>query len=288
LAQQGPADNGAGRAAVIIPAALSIAGSDSSGGAGLQADLKTFSALGVYGATAVTAVTAQNTMGVTAVHNVPADIISAQIAAVFSDLSIRAVKTGMLGGESGVLAVAEGLERWARGTPIVVDPVMVSTSGSRLLEKGAEAALVARLFPLAALVTPNLLEAAALLNTQPARNGHEVKEQGTRLLGLGARAVLIKGGHAAGDEATDYFYSGSGFRAYSAPRIVTKNTHGTGCTLASAIAAYLVKGLPMEEAIAEAKAYLQGAIERAANLALGAGAGPVAHFYRQTRASETP
>ena len=145
------------------PAALSIAGSDSSGGAGLQADLKTFSALGVYGATAVTAVTAQNTKGVTAVHNVPPDMISAQIAAVFSDLSIRAVKTGMLGGEAGVLAVAGGLEQWAHGIPIVVDPVMVSTSGSALLEKGAEAALVARLFPLAALITPNLLEAAALL-----------------------------------------------------------------------------------------------------------------------------
>lgn len=264
------------------PAALSIAGSNSSAGAGLQADLKTFSALGVYGATAVTAVTAQNTKGVFAVHNVPPDMISAQIAAVFSDLSIRAVKTGMLGGEAGVLAAAGGLEQWARGVPIVVDPVMVSTSGRALLEKGAEAALVARLFPLAALITPNLLEAAALLNLQPAANESEVREQAARLLGLGPRAVLIKGGHATGGEATDFFFDGSKFRAYSAPRIATENTHGTGCTLASAIAAFLVKGLTMEDAIAQAKAYLQGAIERASDLNIGAGSGPLPHFYRQT------
>lgn len=267
---------------MTTPAALSIAGSDSSAGAGLQADLKTFSALGVYGATVVTAVTAQNTTGVTAVHNVPADIISAQIAAVFSDLWIRAVKTGMLGGEAGVLAVAEGLERWARRVPIVVDPVMVSTSGAALLEQGAEAALVTRLLPLAALVTPNLLEAAALLGVRPAAGEGEAREQAARLLAFGPRAVLIKGGHAEGADATDYFYDGAIFRAYSAPRIATKNTHGTGCTLASAIAAFLVKGLAMQDAIAEAKAYLQGAIERASDLDIGAGAGPLPHFHRQT------
>jgi hydroxymethylpyrimidine/phosphomethylpyrimidine kinase len=264
---------------MTTPAALSIAGSDSSAGAGLQADLKTFSALGVYGATVVTAVTAQNTMGVTAVHNVPAEIISAQIGAVFSDLSIRAVKTGMLGGEAGVLAVAEGLERWARRVPIVADPVMVSTSGAALLEQGAEAALVARLLPLAVLVTPNLVEAAALLGVRPATDGGEAKEQAVRLLGLGVRAVLIKGGHAEGGEATDFFYDGVTFRAYSAPRIATKNTHGTGCTLASAITAFLVKGLAMQDAIAKAKAYVQGAIERASDLDIGAGAGPLPHFY---------
>ena len=221
-------------------------------------------------------------MGVTAVHNVPAGMISAQIGAVFSDLSIRAVKTGMLGGEAGVLAVAEGLERWARRVPIVVDPVMVSTSGAALLEQGAEAALVTRLLPLAALVTPNLLEAAALLGVRPAADGGEAKEQAARLLARGPRAVLIKGGHAEGGEATDYFYDGATFRAYSARRIATKNTHGTGCTLASAIAAFLVKGLAMQDAIAEAKAYLQGAIERASDLDIGAGAGPLPHFYRQT------
>ena len=264
------------------PAALSIAGSDSSAGAGLQADLKTFSALGVYGATVVTAVTAQNTKGVTAVHLVPADIVSAQIDAVFSDLAVTAVKTGMLGGGEAIRAVAAGLERWASAIPIVVDPVMVSTSGSRLLEADAEAALATRLIPLAALITPNLEEAAALLNLGAAQNESEAKEQAARLLGLGPRAVLLKGGHAAGPDAIDLFYDGSKFRSYSAPRIATGNTHGTGCTLASAIAAFLVKGLPMEEAIAEAKAYLQGALERASDLRIGAGAGPVSHFYRQT------
>lgn len=262
------------------PAALSIAGSDSSAGAGIQADLKTFSALGVYGATAVTAVTAQNTQAVMAVHYIPANIVSAQIEAVFSDMSVKAVKTGMLGPEEGVLAVAEGLERWARDIPIVVDPVMVSTTGIRLIEKSAEEALVNRLLPMAALVTPNLLEAAALLNSRPAENESEAKEQAEGLLALGPRAVLIKGGHAQGPDATDLYYDGVRFRAYSAPRLAAKNTHGTGCTLASAIAAFLVKGLPLEEAIAEAKAYLQGAIERAGSLDIGSGAGPLAHFYR--------
>jgi len=262
------------------PAALSIAGSDSSAGAGLQADLKTFSALGVYGATVVTAVTAQNTSGVTAIHLVPASIVSAQIDAVFSDLSIMAVKTGMLGSEEAILAVAGGLERWSGGIPIIVDPVLVSTSGSRLLEKSAEAALVSRLFPLAALITPNRHEAAALLNSQVAENESEARAQAGRLLALGPRAVLLKGGHAAGPSAVDWFFDGSKLRAYSTPRIATKNTHGTGCTLASAIAAYAVKGLPMEEAIAEAKAYLQGAIEHAGDLDIGTGAGPVSHFYR--------
>ncbi|MGO8953542.1 MAG: bifunctional hydroxymethylpyrimidine kinase/phosphomethylpyrimidine kinase [Rhodomicrobium sp.] len=262
------------------PAALSIAGSDSSAGAGLQADLKTFSALGVYGATVVTAVTAQNTSGVTAVHLVPASIVSAQIDAVFSDLSIKAVKTGMLGSEEGIIAAAGGLERWAGGIPIVVDPVLVSTSGSRLLAKGAEAALISRLFPLAALVTPNLQEAAVLLNARVAENESEARAQAGRLLAFGPRAVLLKGGHAAGPSAIDWFYDGSKFRTFCTPRIATKNTHGTGCTLASAITAYTVKGLPMEEAIAGAKAYLQGAIERAGDLEIGAGAGPVSHFYR--------
>jgi hydroxymethylpyrimidine/phosphomethylpyrimidine kinase len=264
-----------------IPVALTIAGSDSSAGAGLQADLKTFSALGVYGATAVTSVTAQNTTGVSAVHNVPADVISAQIEAVFADLNVRAVKTGMLGCWTGVVAVAETLEARAKDIPIVVDPVMVSTSGSVLLEPGAAAALKSRLFPLAALITPNLLEAAELLDLPPAVTEAEMREQASRLLAIGPRAVLIKGGHALGGEATDFFYDGSTFRAFTTPRIETKNTHGTGCTLASAIAACLVKGLSMEDAIAGAKAYLQVAIMNAAGLELGSGPGPVAHFYRQ-------
>ncbi len=261
-------------------AALSIAGSDSCAGAGLQADLKTFSALGVYGATAVTAITAQNTLGVSKVCLVPADMIAAQLDAVFSDLSIAAVKTGMLGGEDAIEAVASGLERFARDTPVVVDPVLVSTSGSRLLDKGAERALAERLFPLATLITPNLHEAAALLDLPVAQSREEIERQAQRLLAFGPSAVLIKGGHGAGAGATDIFFDGAVFRAYSAPRIATKNTHGTGCTLASAIAAFLVKGVALQGAIAEAKAYLQKAIEHADELHIGAGAGPVFHLWR--------
>ncbi len=264
-------------------AALTIAGSDSSAGAGIQADLKTFSALNVYGATVVTAVTAQNTQGVTAVHPIPGGNIAAQLDAVFSDLCILAVKTGMLGGADAAIATAGGLEKWAAGIPIVVDPVLVSTSGARLLERDAEKVLTGKLFPLAALITPNLHEAAALLGESAAQSETEARHQAQRLLAFGPRAVLIKGGHATGTEATDLYYDGSAFRSYCAPRIATKNTHGTGCTLAAAITAFLVKGLPMEEAILQAKTYLQGAIERADDLNIGAGSGPVSHFYRQWR-----
>jgi hydroxymethylpyrimidine/phosphomethylpyrimidine kinase len=260
--------------------ALSIAGSDSSAGAGIQADLKTFSALGVYGATVITAVTAQNTARVTAVHIIPSAILAAQIDAVFSDLSIKAVKTGMLGGTGAVEAVADGLARWAADIPVVVDPVMVSTGGSLLLEKGGEAALRQRLMPLATLITPNLHEAAALLNAAVATDEEQAKVQAAQLLKLGPRAVLIKGGHAAGLNAIDIFYDGSQFRFYSAPRIATRNTHGTGCSLAAAIAAFLVKGRPMQDAISEAKTYLQGAIEHSDDLNIGSGPGPVSHFYR--------
>ncbi len=187
----------------------------------------------------VTALTAQNTLGVTAVHFAPPDIIAAQIDAVFSDLAIAAVKTGMLGGEEGVVTVAAGLKRWASALPVVVDPVMISTTGSRLLEKGAEKAITERLIPLARLLTPNLHEAAALLDAPLARSRDEVEDQAKRLLALGPKAVLIKGGHSADAHATDVFFDGSEFHAYSAPRIATKNTHGTGCTLASAVAAFL-------------------------------------------------
>lgn len=261
-------------------AALSIAGSDSSAGAGLQADLKTFSALGVYGATVVTAITAQNTLGVSAVHVAPAPIIAAQLDAVFSDLAIAAVKTGMLGGEEAIAAVASSLERWAQAIPVIVDPVMVSTSGSRLLERGAERALVARLIPLATLVTPNLHEAAALLGAPLAQSEDEVKDQAKRLFALGPSAVLIKGGHGEGRDATDILFDGASFHAYTAPRIATVNTHGTGCTLASAIAAFLAQGHPLERAVAEAKTYLHAALAHAGDLAIGQGPGPVSHFYR--------
>lgn len=261
-----------------MPAALSIAGSDSSAGAGIQADLKTFSALGVYGATVVTAVTAQNTLGVTDVHPVPASSITAQIEAVFSDLDVRAVKTGMFATAAGVLAASDALQRFASQVPIVVDPVMISSSGRRLLEGGAERALAERLIPQASLITPNLEEAAALLGTTIARSLDAVSRQAERLLALGPKAVLVKGGHGAGPTADDLFYDGKRFRTYSAPRIATVNTHGTGCTLSAAVAASLVKGVPMEDAIASAKTYVQGALERAKGLRLGSGAGPLSHF----------
>jgi hydroxymethylpyrimidine/phosphomethylpyrimidine kinase len=262
------------------PVALTIAGSDSSAGAGIQADLKTFSALGVYGATVITAVTAQNTLGVTAVHQIPPAIISAQISAVFQDLSIRAVKTGMLGDEDAIAATVEGLEQWARGIPVVVDPVMVSTSGSHLLKPGAEKLLATRLFPLAALITPNLHEAAVLLNCEPAHSEADAARQVKQLFELGARSVLLKGGHGIGAEAVDFFFDGREIRRYAAPRLPSKNTHGTGCTLASAIAAFLVKGVPLVDAVSSAKDYLHAAIERADELNIGAGAGPVFHFHQ--------
>jgi hydroxymethylpyrimidine/phosphomethylpyrimidine kinase len=262
------------------PVALSIAGSDSSAGAGVQADLKTFSALGVYGATAITAVTAQNTLGVTAIHQIPAGMISAQISAVFQDLSVRAVKTGMLGDEDAITATAEGLERCARGIPVVVDPVMVSTSGSRLLKPGAEKLLVTRLFPLAVLITPNLHEAAVLLDVESAQSEADAIRQVKQLFELGARSVLLKGGHGTGAEAVDLYFDGREIRRYAAPRLSAKNTHGTGCTLASAIAAYLVKGLPLEDAVSAAKDYVHAAIGRSDELNIGAGAGPVFHFHQ--------
>ncbi len=264
--------------------ALSIAGSDSSAGAGIQADLKTFSALGVYGATVITAVTAQNTMGVTAIHKIPASMIAAQIDAVFSDLNVGAVKTGMLGDETAITAVCDGLERWANGVPIVVDPVMVSTSGSQLLEAGAEQVLIKRLMPMAAIITPNLLEAAALLNATPARNDAQIERQAKQLCGLGANAVLIKGGHRAGALSSDVFYDGQALHVFSAPRLDTKNTHGTGCTLSSAIAAHLLRGLTVIDAIDASKRYLQHTLGRADELNIGSGSGPVFHFaHRDTQ-----
>jgi hydroxymethylpyrimidine/phosphomethylpyrimidine kinase len=261
-----------------IAVALSIAGSDSSAGAGVQADLKTFSALGVYGATAITAITAQNTLGVRQVHLVPADSIAAQIDAVFCDLSVKAVKTGMLGNEAAVVAAADLLAPRASRVPVVVDPVMVATSGQLLLEPRAVGVVADRLLPLATLLTPNLHEAATLLAEPFARTIDEMAGQAQRLRALGPSAVLLKGGHRAGDEAVDLYFDGSQFRTFSLPRIETPNTHGTGCTLAAAITAFLVKGLALEDAITRAKAYLQGALERAKDRRLGSGPGPVAHF----------
>ena len=259
--------------------ALTIAGSDSSGGAGIQADLKTFAALGVYGASVITALTAQNTSGVAGIHPVPADFVTAQIDAVFSDLAVKAVKIGMVAQLATVDAIAAGLKRWSPNH-IVLDPVMVATSGDRLLAAEAVESLRTKLIPRAALVTPNLPEAAALLDEPVASSQAAIESQGWRLLSLGCRAVLIKGGHGQGAESIDYLFSGHGIVALAAPRIATKNTHGTGCSLSSAIAAGLAKGEDLETAVRNAKVWISAAIAAADRLDVGHGNGPIHHFHK--------
>ena len=264
---------------MTIPIALSIAGSDSSGGAGVQADLKTFSALGVYGASVITALTAQNTTGVSGIHQVPADFVTAQIDAVFSDLNVNAVKIGMVAQRATIDAIVAGLTRWSP-KQIVLDPVMVATSGDPLLAADAVAALRTELIPRASLITPNLPEAAALLEEPVAASEAAIASQGQRLLAMGCRAVLIKGGHGQGAESTDYLFGGNGTIALEAPRLATQNTHGTGCSLSSAIAAGLAKGEDMETAVSRAKAWISAAIAAADRLDVGRGHGPVHHFHR--------
>jgi hydroxymethylpyrimidine/phosphomethylpyrimidine kinase len=263
---------------MTIPVALTIAGSDSSGGAGIQADLKTFAALGVYGASAITALTAQNTTGVSGIHLVPANFVTAQIDAVFSDLDIKAVKIGMVAQLATIDAIVAGLTRWSP-KHIVLDPVMVATSGDRLLPADAVEGLRAKLIPLAALITPNLPEAAALLDEPVALSEAAIESQGKRLLAMGCSAVLIKGGHGQGAESTDYLVSGNGTIALAAPRIATKNTHGTGCSLSSAIAAGLARGEAMEPAVRNAKAWISAAIAASDRLDVGHGHGPIHHFH---------
>ncbi|TPQ49228.1 bifunctional hydroxymethylpyrimidine kinase/phosphomethylpyrimidine kinase [Prosthecomicrobium hirschii] len=258
--------------------ALTIAGSDSGGGAGIQADLKTFSALGVYGASVLTALTAQNTLGVTAIHDVPPDFVTAQIDAVFSDLAVNAVKIGMLSQPAAIRAVAAGLDRWSPAH-VVLDPVMVAASGANLLQPEAVATLREVLIPRAHLVTPNLPEAARLLGDGVATTEAAMMDQARRILAMGPRAVLIKGGHGHGAESADLLVSAAGHRWYRAARHETQNTHGTGCTLSSAIAAGLARGLPLESAVAEAKAYVTAAIRAADGLKIGRGHGPVHHFH---------
>jgi hydroxymethylpyrimidine/phosphomethylpyrimidine kinase len=262
----------------MTPIAVTIAGSDSGGGAGIQADLKTFSALGVYGASVITALTAQNTRGVTAIHDVPPDFITAQIDAVFSDLDVRAVKIGMLSQPAVIEAVAAGLERW-RQTTVVLDPVMVATSGDRLLAPAAIEVLKRVLIPRAVVITPNLPEAAALLGAPIAHSEAEMREQGERLLALGTRAVLIKGGHGEGAESVDLLIEPTSCTRLAAARIATANTHGTGCTLSSAVAAGLAKGLDLATAVRDAKAYVSAAIAASERLTIGTGHGPVHHFH---------
>ena len=257
--------------------ALTIAGSDSSGGAGIQADLKTFAALGVYGASVITALTAQNTEGVRAIHAAPADFITAQLDAVFADLTIAAVKIGMLGEVPAIAVVAAALDRY-RPRNVVLDPVMVATSGERLLSEDA----VGRLRDLirrVGVLTPNLPEAAALLDLPVAHDETEMRAQAESLLALGAGAVLIKGGHGSGPESVDLLIDAAGCRRFAAPRLARRNTHGTGCTFASAIAAGLAKGLALDSAVGGAKAYVSAAIAAADRLGVGSGRGPLHHFH---------
>jgi hydroxymethylpyrimidine/phosphomethylpyrimidine kinase len=258
--------------------ALTIAGSDSSGGAGIQADLKTFAALGVYGASAITALTAQNTQGVDAVLVVPPDFVARQIRVVVRDLDVRAVKIGMLATSEIVEAVAGQLEALP-GVPVVLDPVMAAASGDPLLDEDAVETLRALLLPRAALITPNLPEAAMLLGASEAKDEAQMRAQAAALRGLGARAVLIKGGHAEGPDAVDILADGEGVLPLLARRVATSNTHGTGCTLSSAIAAELAKGASLRQAVTSAKAYVTAALQHAGELQIGKGRGPVHHFH---------
>lgn len=263
---------------------LSIAGSDPSGGAGLQADLKTFSALGCYGMTAITALTAQNTMGVRGVFPVPADFIRAQLDAVFEDIHVHGIKIGMLGDPAAIIAIADALRARAAEIPIVLDPVMVAQSGDRLVTAGAVTAMKEHLIPLARVITPNLPEGEVLLGRAVADQTQAAQD----LLALGARAVLLKGGHAEGDVAQDVLAHAGGTNIFTAPRLPTKNTHGTGCTLAAALACFLAMGHDLPESCARAKDYLTGALAAADRLDVGRGAGPVHHFHALWPATKNP
>jgi hydroxymethylpyrimidine/phosphomethylpyrimidine kinase len=258
-----------------VPTALTIAGSDSGGGAGIQADLKTFAALGVYGTSVLTAITAQNTVGVTAVHEIPTGVIAAQIEAVIGDIGADAVKTGMLSSSAIVEVVARELRRHGVER-LVVDPVMIAKSGDPLLKQEAVEALRTRLVPLAAVVTPNIPE-AEVLTGMTITSQEDMRRAAEQILGMGARGVVVKGGHLEGP-ATDLFYDGSDFHEFTAPRIDTVNTHGTGCTFASAIAAGLAQGLPVIDAVAQAKEYVTEAIRQ--SFPIGQGHGPLNHFFR--------
>ena len=258
--------------------ALTIAGSDSSGGAGIQADLKTFSAFGVYGASAVTALTAQNTRGVHGVHAVPPAFVVAQIDAVLSDLSVGAIKTGMLATRDIVEAVALRLAA-SPTIPVVVDPVMVATSGDSLLDPVAIESVRGQLIPRALLITPNLPEAARLLGAAEAVSEQQMAEQARALLALGCRAVLLKGGHGAGNESIELLAQATGISRFARPRVATTATHGTGCTLSAAIAALLASGAGLEAAVERAKTYVWMALDAGRDLGVGRGTGPVDHLY---------
>jgi len=255
---------------------LIVAGSDSGGGAGIQADIKTVTALGGYAATAVTALTAQNTLGVTGIHRVPPAFIAEQMAVVLSDIGADCIKTGMLHNAAVIDAVADAIAAHAAGLPVVVDPVMVAQSGARLLDADATEALARRLAVLATVITPNLPEAEALCGRRIG-SVDDMAAAADAILALGAKAVLIKGGHLAGPTVHDLLLDAAGSEMFRSPRIDTKHTHGTGCTLASAIATGLAQGLPLRVAVARARAYLHEAIRTAPGL--GKGHGPVNHGH---------
>ncbi|MEM8687897.1 MAG: bifunctional hydroxymethylpyrimidine kinase/phosphomethylpyrimidine kinase [Pseudomonadota bacterium] len=261
------------------PTALTIAGSDSGGGAGIQADLKTFSALGVYGCSVITALTAQNTQTVSGVMDVPAEFIRQQIDAVFSDIDVHAVKIGMLSVPETIEVVADGLKRHGARN-IVLDPVMVAKSGDALLQPHAVEAVREILLPLADLITPNLPEAAALLGEGPVTETGDMHNAASALMALGPKAVLLKGGHLSGDESPDVLMDAEGAEVLHSTRINTRHTHGTGCTLSSAIAAGLAKGKTARQAVGDAKDYITAAIGAADSLGIGEGHGPVHHFHR--------
>ena len=258
-----------------VPRILTIAGSDSGGGAGIEADLKTFTALRVYGMAAITCVTAQNTVGVTAVQELDPALVAEQIDAVARDIGIDAAKTGMLSNEGIIEAVAERVAANGIGL-LVVDPVMVAKSGDLLLRESARGALIRGILPISFLVTPNIRETEVLTGMRVI-DRRDIEEAARRIHGLGARHVLIKGGHMEGDEATDYLFDGTALWEFSVPRIPTQNTHGTGCTYSAAIAAYLGRGLAVSEAVRQAKAYLTEAIRQ--SFELGQGHGPLNHFW---------
>jgi hydroxymethylpyrimidine/phosphomethylpyrimidine kinase len=261
----------------MIVKALTIAGSDSGGGAGIQADLKTFAALQVYGMSAVTAITAQNTCGVTAVQGIDPEIVAAQIHAVASDIGIHAAKTGMLFSSAIIQAVAEAV-RTTGPYPLVVDPVMVATSGDRLLQPEAEESLQHDLIPLATVVTPNLAETAVLVGRK-VLSLEEMQAAAVQIVASGARAVVVKGGHAI-TRATDVFYDGTTMELLEGEVVHTHNTHGTGCTFSAAICALLARGAPLLDAVRQAKVYITGALRH--SLTIGKGSGPVGHFWNVT------
>ena len=256
------------------PVVMTVAGSDSGGGAGIQADLKTFSALGAYGASTLTAITAQNTVGVTAVHEIPTDVIAAQIDAVITDIGADAVKTGMLSSPEIVITVADAIRRH-NVTNLVVDPVMVAKSGDRLLRAEAIATICNDLIPLAAVVTPNIPEAEDLTGLTIATDA-DAQRAAEAIIAMGAKSVVIKGGHRDGPP-TDILYDGQQFVEFTTERIPSRNTHGTGCTFASAVAAGLAHGLDTPAAVQQAKRYVTAAI--AAAYPIGQGHGPLHHFH---------